>query len=319
MNKIAYITLLIVLVGLGTFKSKFLDQALSKSDSLIANHLHNNDDIFRSSLPTLWIHLDRVPNARHWLSWGGRQTNFVNLPYLNLCVKTIIDRCGESFNIALIDDASFHKLIPDWNIDLSKVSARPKDNLRSLALCKVLHNYGGLLVPSSFVCLRNLKDMFYRTTGNGKCVAAVLPVKSFSGSGQEMSPSLKFLGCEKHCQGMGRICRHLELLCSKSSWSALDFVRDAAEMLSNAARTGHLNLIEPEFTGVRDKHGRQIYLSRLMSDSTIYLHERSLGLYVPRNELVARLEYGWFCRMDAGQVMESKTNIGKYLLVASAL
>ena len=51
-------------------------------------------------------------NARWWKSFGSRNTKCLNQPYQYLTIKSIVDKCGEHFNICLIDDKSFEKLIP---------------------------------------------------------------------------------------------------------------------------------------------------------------------------------------------------------------
>ena len=128
--------------------------------------LFKDDTLFKRTLPFIWIPVEHVPNARRWLSWGGRSTKMVNQPYLNLSVKTVIDKCGESFNVALIDDSTFGQLLPNWDIDLCKVAEPHRTTLRTLALAKVLYNHGGIVVPPSFICMKNLKDMYYRQTMN---------------------------------------------------------------------------------------------------------------------------------------------------------
>ena len=73
-----------------------------------------------------------------------------------LTIKSLIDKCGKDFNILLIDDESFMKLIPGWNIDLNKIGDPIKGKIRRLALARILKYYGGMIVPSSFVCFFRL-------------------------------------------------------------------------------------------------------------------------------------------------------------------
>ena len=42
----------------------------------------------------------------------------------------------------ILDDDSFKKLIPNWNIDFNKLGNPIKDKMRHLALMKILYNYG---------------------------------------------------------------------------------------------------------------------------------------------------------------------------------
>ena len=95
---------------------------------------------------------------------GGRVSfhaiqNYLNQPYLQLCVESIINCCGKSFHICLIDDNSFSKLIPDWKIDFDKIANPVKTHMRTLAMSRVLYYYGGLLIPNSTLVLKDLSTL----------------------------------------------------------------------------------------------------------------------------------------------------------------
>ena len=75
-------------------------------------------------------------------------------------IKSIINKCGSDFNICLIDDSTFSKLIPGWTTDFSTLADPIKSNIRNLALARLLYNYGGFLIPSSFICLRNMFSLY---------------------------------------------------------------------------------------------------------------------------------------------------------------
>ena len=44
----------------------------------------------------------------------------MNKEYINLCLSSIINKCGRDFDIMLLDIDSFSILLNDWNIDLNK-------------------------------------------------------------------------------------------------------------------------------------------------------------------------------------------------------
>ena len=76
-----------------------------------------------------------------------------------MCVESIIRQCGNSFNVCLINDESISKLLPEWSIQLCQLADPIKENVRQLALAKLLHAYGGVLVPDSTIMLRNIKSL----------------------------------------------------------------------------------------------------------------------------------------------------------------
>jgi hypothetical protein len=46
------------------------------------------------------------------------------------------------------------------------------------------------------------------------------------------------------------------------------------------------------------------------------LYKGTYGILIPSNELLSRLQYGWFVRSSPRQVLESDTIIGNYLLLS---
>ena len=72
-----------------------------------------------------------------------------------MCVETIIKHCGESFNICLINDSSFDKLLNRWSIDLDKLPQPMKERTRTLGCLRLLEKYGGVLLPNSMLLMRD--------------------------------------------------------------------------------------------------------------------------------------------------------------------
>jgi len=46
------------------------------------------------------------------------------------------------------------------------------------------------------------------------------------------------------------------------------------------------------------------------------LYKGTYGILIPSNELLSRLQYGWFVRSSPRQILESDTIIGNYLLLS---
>ena len=53
-----------------------------------------------------------------------------------------------------------------------------------------------------------------------------------------------------------------------------------------------------------------------MSNQYLDLYKGTTGILIPSNELLNRLNFGWFVRMSPKQVLESDTIIGNYLLLS---
>jgi len=79
---------------------------------------------------------------------------------------------------------------------------------------------------------------------------------------------------------------------------------------------GKINLIEGVEIGVKTVNEEQIILDDLMSNHYLDLYKGTYGILIPSNELLSRLQYGWFVRSSPRQVLESDTIIGNYLLLS---
>ena len=89
---------------------------------LVKKYLLNDSSLAKSKKPIIWIHMVYDINSRWWPSFSSRNTDCLNQPYLYLTIKSIIDKCGEDFNICLIDDDTFSNIIPGWATNLNMVA-----------------------------------------------------------------------------------------------------------------------------------------------------------------------------------------------------
>lgn len=99
--------------------------------------------------PILWIHTSTEVNARNWQSFYSRNSTKLNQPYLQMTMKSIYDACKESFNICLVDDDVFRRLL-SWNIDLDDLADPVKSHYRNLGMSMILHQYGACLSLNRF-------------------------------------------------------------------------------------------------------------------------------------------------------------------------
>mgnify|MGYP003353042994 CR=1 FL=1 len=80
---------------------------------------------------------------------------------------------------------------------------------------------------------------------------------------------------------------------------------------------GKINLIQGIEIGTKTIDDKQIILDDLMSNNYLDLYKGTYGILIPSNELLNRLNFGWFFRMSPKQVLESDTIIGNYSLTAA--
>ena len=101
-----YIIGTILTLGSAVLYEKYIrhDKQLQSVDhqNLIQQFLLNSDSLEDTKKPILWIHVAHEKNARWWQSFYSRNTEYLNQPYIFLTIRSIIQHCANSFQIALM-------------------------------------------------------------------------------------------------------------------------------------------------------------------------------------------------------------------------
>ena len=318
MDYIKYGASLLVLMAVGMLYEKYKgyidDDEEIKHYELVRKYLLNDSSLAQSKRPIIWIHLNYEQNSRHWLSFGSRNSDDLNQPYLHLTIKSIIDKCGEDFNICLIDDDSFANILPGWNIDLHLVADPVKDKLRQLALAQVLHSFGGMLLPASFICFDNLNKVYNSGTKGDKMFVGDFADNNSTSVSHNFYPSTKIMGCEKNNKVMAEYIQFLQNIISQDYTDESNFLGCYGRWCNEKISTNEINLITADILGIKDRTNKVINVERLIGNSYIDLCSNVVGVYVPHDEILKRTSIQWFARLSAKQSLEADTNISKYLL-----
>ena len=288
-------------------------------DSIQKFLLNDPDDLENGKIkkPILWIHLAHEYNARSWMSFGSRSSFELNQPYLYLTVSSIIKMCDKSFHICLIEDSSFEKLINDWSIDLSRVSNPSKDYIRHLGMCKLLHKYGGMVVPVSFDCMRDLKDLYEHGTVNDKLFVCEMNNRNITSTHKNFYPSINFMGCHKNIHIMEEYIEFLQRTISGDFTDQMKFLGEMDRWMNTKIEKKQVNLIDGKLIGTKTMEEDPILIEDLLSYDYIDIYPQTYGIYIPADEILNRRHYEWFARMSPRQVLESNLCISKYLLLSN--
>ena len=315
-----YIYTLAILIGSGIIYEKYKkinkDDDYMKQYELVKKYLLNGSSLAKSKKPIIWIHMTYDVNARWWPSFSSRNTDCLNQPYQYLTIKSIIDKCGEDFNVCLIDDTTFSNIIPGWATDLTMVADPLRSKIRQLALAKILYYYGGFLIPGSFICFQNLKPLYDDATNNGKMVVGEMIDKNSTSQQVNYFPNTKFMGCQKDCFMMNDYIHYLETLISSDYTDESNFIGSYGRWCHEKIMNKQMNMISAEKLGLKDVNSVPVTIERLMGNTYIDLNGAVQGLYIPANEILKRTAFQWFARLSAKQALASDTIIGKYLLIA---
>tara|TARA_B100001758_G_C18416996_1_gene621057 strand:- start:11970 stop:12908 length:939 start_codon:yes stop_codon:yes gene_type:complete len=269
---------------------------------------------FNNKKPIMWIHLDYKVNARQWENFFSRNSTKLNQPYLYLTLKSILNKCGNDFNVALIDDSSFHYLIPDFNIDFSKLSSPIKEHYRELALYKVMYYYGGFLVPPSFLCIKNIKPLY--DMGLQHTDMFMMENKLDYCSNYKYAPDPYFMGCTKQSPIMQKIIQYMEILNSTDYTSQQDFIGQMQEQFRRLVNENKISTINSKHIGVQKKNKESVDISELFQSNEIDYCGELYGIYIPANELLKKTKYQWFLKLTVEEILSSNTIIAKYMITS---
>ncbi len=315
------IIIFIVFMGLSTLYKRLKLDSDTKTNSyyhsMIEKYLLNKDNLGSVTKPILWIYLQNntpiLPevNSRFWINFGSRLTSNFNQPYQKLTIQSIIDKCGKDFNVCLIDNSAFKYLLPNWNVNLDKVALPIRNHLQLIALTALLNAYGGIVVPSSFICFKSLKDIYNKALESGKLIVGQFQNLTCNEKlNRDVIASPLLMASTPNNSTIQNFNNYLSELNSKDLTNEQDFLGkvnlwlETNDTLSICGRT----------IGTLKKDGSLIHVQELLGSTYFELAEFAYGLYIPWDQLINRVSLGWFVRLSPEQVLESNTMIAKYLL-----
>lgn len=317
-----YIILFVILIILGVLHSRFEEKRLREEntndyESIQKYLLSDGTNLVNAKKPIMWIHVPYEYNSRNWLSFGSRSSLELNQPYLYLTIKSIIQKCDQSFHICLIDDRTFGKLIPGWNIQMDHISSPITEKIRKLSLAKLIYMYGGMVVPLSFLCMKDLISMYEISTASDHMFICENNDKNVSSTKFQYYPDLNFMGAKKETEIVKELIQFMEHTISVDYTAESDFLGKFDKWCEYKIKKGRIILINGIEVGVKTIDDEPIKIENLMSSNYLKLYDNTYGIWIPANDILNRRHYEWFARLSAKQVLESNTIIGKYMLVAN--
>ncbi len=312
--------LFFILIVLGVLYKRFEDKMAREESSdiyeSIQQYLLDDETLGKSKKPILWIHVPYEYNSRNWLSFGSRSSFDLNQPYLYLTVRSIIKNCDKSFTICIIDDTSFKKLIPGWNINMTSISDPILSNMRMLGMMKLLYIYGGIQCPISFLCLKDLNELYIKGTRGEKMFVCETVDRNVTSTDVDFYPNLSFCGAPKECETVRELCNFIQRTASHDYTADSKFLGEFDKWSKERIHSGKINMIEGVEIGTKTVDEKQIIVDDLMSNNYLDLYQGTYGILIPSEEILNRKKFEWFARMSPKQVMESDTIIGNYILLS---
>ena len=319
LNRLAILLVVLVVGGLfKRYKNKFIpDEELSKQ-KLIYKYLLTDENVIDEKKPMLWIHTKHEVNSRQWLDYMTRNTKLLNQNYIESCVKTIINHNAEDFNICLIDDNSFEKIIPNWTVDMTKLADPVKSHMRTLALLKVLEEYGGFLCPNSVIAMKSFRKLYGNSINKSGMFVGELVSRNSTSSIMEFCPSTKLIAATKGNEKLKDLIRYCEILISKDNTNEMDFDGNMERKLFKMHMEKQIHLVNGRCLGTKDRKDNAVLVDHLLSDGYIEYDIDLVMVYLPAEEILKRNKFNWFVRLNKEQLKNANTMASKILLMSHA-
>ena len=317
-----YIILFVILISLGILYQKYIEKYNKTANfdgyGEIQKYLLKDKSLDKSKKPILWIYIPHEYNARNWLSFGSRSTNDLNQPYLYLTVKSIIKNCDKSFKIVLIDDGTFEKLIPKWNINMSLLAEPMKCYVRQLAMAKLIYNYGGLTVPISFLCFRDLIGLYNKGTNDDSMFVCENYDLNITSTNKLFYPSADFMGAQKENDTVKEFIHFMERMISEDYTAETKFLGEFDGWCNHKITNGKMRLIPGTDVGTKTVDDEPVIVETLLGEDYIHFYGKTYGIWIPDKMILKRRHYEWFARMSPEQIFQSQFILAKYMVLALA-
>jgi hypothetical protein len=250
----------------------------------------------------LWVHLPFEKNSREWDSFGSRTSHKLNLAYMTLCIKSIIDWCGQSYDIIIYDDTNIPVLLPETKVDLMKLSGTLLDKYRELCKLQILYMYGGVMVPPSLFLRKNIKEI-----DNPKIWYVCETHNDDNVSYSNLMHSTELMGSNME---NAELNKYIQLY---SNELKKDFVENY-NFDMNYFKQNNIPYIDGKLIGTKTRYNDKITIEDLMSNKKIILDKQHVGLYIPHEQLMKRRLYNWYCKLSEEEVLKCQVFISYYML-----
>jgi hypothetical protein len=297
---VIYLVLFIVLfvfLNYHYYKQKRRDyiEEKKKEELSLESFFYHPDLLSKSKRRKIWVYLPLEKNARVWENFGSRTSTRIHLSILNLCVKSMIDWCAQSYDIILFTDEDMGDILKT-SVDLSTLSGDVLERHRRLYLLEILHEYGGVLMPPTIYFRNNLKtqdvhDRWYvcDTVNTGQsCSCKRVPSPVLMGAPPK-DPQLR---------------EYIDSL----------YKDEKEEFQENYFIKHNIFVLDGTIFGTKDKNSNNVTLDDLMSNQKIEIPEYNIGLYMPYEELLTRNYYKWYCKMSERQALNARCAFSYYMI-----
>ena len=126
--------------------------------------------------------------------------------------------------------------------------------------------------------------------------------------------SKKFIGSHKNSKTIDNYINYLQELISTDYTSKSVFEGSADNWLYEQSKLDNITIIDAKYLGAKDASNKNVTVDTLIGSSFVDFSRKALGVYFPQEQLLNRTSYQWFTNLNARQLLESDTIMGKLLV-----
>lgn len=271
--------------------------------------------------PTVWVFLDSSDvNSRQWSDFGARSNRVMNIPLLNLCYESIVKATGTKYHVEVLSGASdvaerlggWEMLPPSMRNSLRPLGSEEMMFLRTAILAK----YGGLWVPVSTVCMREIPSL----PSDKAAFFGTDPNETYAGPSGTLVPNTEIMWSPQPSHPIFVQWRNMLYTRLAEDHGGKQVRRDSAwdwtYVTGVAGKDSYV--VYPYGELNRKAGGKRIELEDLFASGTegrlpFEIREESIFIRIPFEELKQRRIFGWVLRSTEQQIKDSDIAI-KYLL-----
>lgn len=292
------------------FREHITDGETRDDYEMVKKYLLNDTALYGKNRPKLWIHSAYEINARKWKNFMSRNSTDLNQPYLYLTIQSIINHCGDNFHVCLIDDDSFEKLIPTWQVKMQTIPEPMRSRYRDLAMLQLLYIYGGMLVPNSFLCTKPLIELYTQGVAGG---TAFIAEKIMYGGNKPFMPDVQFMGAPKECNAVQQMIEQCTQSLGVHFHVQKEFEGTLEKWCVEQIDQQRMQLLDGKIIGIKTQIGKPVLVEDLMSDDYLKVDDQLLhGIYIPKNELLRRPAFQWYSVLPCEDILEASNILSKY-------
>lgn len=312
-NLIAYFAFILAMYFILKITFDYFDKSNKIDTYDLEGYIYKKNFSLKSlSKPIIFIHL---PNNTRLVPLEHRDITKVpeiNDAILYLNIKSVIRHCGKSYDIVIFDNTNVIDLLDDDSDDiisttrLTHISGQNQTNWENYAKCKILYKYGGIMMEPDFYFTNQINPHIFKTKQ--------LKITSYANEGVHVSnkhsiPHFnKLMIAQKYDPDLEILMQYIAAIYEYQYDNTLMKFDNMHDKLSQ------LHLLDPKMFGIQDKEDNIIQLRDWMSaNKEMILDENSFCIYINRDLLQRSRHYGWMLNMSESQILNSNTNIGKFM------